>query len=136
MPAKEARARIKINKLLEAAGWRFLDDASGRVNIALELNVKLTTDDINELGEDFESISNGYVDFLLLDDNGAPLVVLEAKAESKNQLVGKEQARKYHHKQCRKRSWRRSRATRKSSMAPAPSSTTTAPTSPSILTGR
>lgn len=42
MPAKEAHARIKINKLLEAAGWRFLDDDKGKANIALELNVKLT----------------------------------------------------------------------------------------------
>lgn len=25
--AKEAQARIKINKLLETAGWRFFDDA-------------------------------------------------------------------------------------------------------------
>ena len=35
MPAKEATARIKINRLLEAAGWRFFDDANGRANIAL-----------------------------------------------------------------------------------------------------
>jgi type I restriction enzyme R subunit len=35
------------------------------------------------------------VDFLLLDARGFPLIVLEAKAESKNPLVGKEQARKY-----------------------------------------
>ena len=32
---------------------------------------------------------------MLLDAQGFPLVVLEAKAESKNPLVGKEQARKY-----------------------------------------
>jgi len=25
MPSKEAQARIKINKLLEKAGWRFYD---------------------------------------------------------------------------------------------------------------
>ena len=37
---------------------------------------------------------------------------------------------------CSRRSWPRSRATRKSSTAPAPSSTTTAPTSPSTPTGR
>ncbi len=36
----------------------------------------------------------------------------------------------------KRRSWRRSRATGKSSTAPAPSSTTTAPTSPSTPTGR
>lgn len=87
---KEAQARIKINKLLETAGWRFLDDVAGRANIILESGVTLESDD-----QDFESTSNGYVDFLLLDDNSAPLVVLEAKAESKNPLVGKEQARKY-----------------------------------------
>ncbi len=96
MAAKEAKARIKINKLLEAAGWRFLDDPKlGKANIALEPNVKLTVHDIDELGEDFEETSNGFVDFLLLDDKGFPLLVLEAKAEGKSPLTGKEQARKY-----------------------------------------
>ncbi len=93
--AKEAQARIKINKLLEAAGWRFFDDAQGKANIALEPNVKLTHSQIDALGNDFESDSNGFVDFLLLDEQGFPLLVLEAKAESKNPLLGKEQARKY-----------------------------------------
>ena len=36
-----------------------------------------------------------FIDFLLLNDRGFPLIVLEAKAEDKNPLVGKEQARKY-----------------------------------------
>ena len=40
MKAKEAKARIKINKLLEAAGWRFFDDENGPANIQLEANVK------------------------------------------------------------------------------------------------
>lgn len=39
--AKEAQARIKINKLLEVSGWRFFDDAKGKANVALEPNVKL-----------------------------------------------------------------------------------------------
>ena len=30
MTDKEAKARIKINKLLEKAGWRLLDDENGR----------------------------------------------------------------------------------------------------------
>ncbi len=47
------------------------------------------------LGENFESTKNGFVDFLLLDEKSFPLVVLEAKSEDKNPLVGKEQARKY-----------------------------------------
>lgn len=92
---KEAQARIKINKLLEAAGWRFFDDDKGKANIALEPNVKLTKAHVNELGENFESTKNGFIDFLLLDEKSFPLVVLEAKSEDKNPLVGKEQARKY-----------------------------------------
>jgi type I restriction enzyme R subunit len=30
MAEKEAKARIKINKLLEEAGWRFFDSPEGR----------------------------------------------------------------------------------------------------------
>jgi len=95
MPTKEAQARIKINKLLEAAGWRFFDDVHGRANVVLEPNVKLTQPQVDALGNDFETAGNGFVDFLLLDENEFPLVVLEAKAEGKNPLIGKEQARKY-----------------------------------------
>ncbi len=36
-----------------------------------------------------------FIDFLLLDDQGVPFIVLEAKAEDKNPLFGKEQARRY-----------------------------------------
>ena len=38
----EAQARIKINRLLEKAGWRFFDSPEGKANIILESNVKLT----------------------------------------------------------------------------------------------
>nr|WP_200377119.1 DEAD/DEAH box helicase family protein [Thiocystis violacea] len=95
MAAKEAKARIKINKLLEDSGWRFFDEKGKKANVVLEPNVKLTKQRIDALGENFESISNGFVDFLLLDEKGYPLLVLEAKAEDKNPLIGKEQARKY-----------------------------------------
>ncbi len=92
---KEAKARIRINKLLEEAGWRFFDTAEGKANICLETNVKITEQKLNELGEDFENTKSGYVDFLLLDEQGFPMVVLEAKKEGKNPLDAKEQARKY-----------------------------------------
>lgn len=90
MAAKEAKARIKINKLLEESGWRFLDDVAGKANIVLEPNVKLTKAKIDSIGENFEESSKGFIDFLLLDEDGFPLVVLEAKSEDKNPLVGKE----------------------------------------------
>lgn len=95
MPAKEAKARIKINKLLEESGWRLIDDSSGEANIVLESKVKITTELANEMGDDFEKTSNGYADYLMLDEKGYPLIILEAKSENKNPLVGKEQARKY-----------------------------------------
>lgn len=95
MSAKEAKARIKINKLLEEAGWRFFDSDEGPANIQLEANVKLTKKQIDDCGENFEKIRNGFVDFLLLDENGKPFIVLEAKSEDLDPLVGKEQARNY-----------------------------------------
>lgn len=93
--AKEARARIKINKLLEESGWWFFDTPQGKVNISLEINAKLTERVLNDLGEDFEKTKNGFIDFLLLDEKSFPLAILEAKREEKNPLDGKEQARKY-----------------------------------------
>lgn len=95
MAHKEAKARIKINKLLEEAGWRFFDDENGKANIELENNVKITETHLDELGENFEKVKNGFVDYLLLDENGFPLIVLEAKSDSKHPLSAKEQAREY-----------------------------------------
>jgi len=92
---KEATARIKINKLLEAASWRFFADGNKPANIRLEPSVTIKSSDLDALGENFEKTSKGFIDFLLLDTKGFPLIVLEAKSEDKNPLVGKEQARKY-----------------------------------------
>ena len=92
---KEATARIKINRLLEAAGWRFFPDGATPANIRLEPSVSIRPTDLDRLGDDFEKAERGFVDFLLLDARGFPLIVLEAKAENKNPLIGKEQARRY-----------------------------------------
>jgi len=95
MSGKEATARIKINKLLEAAGWRFFPEGTAPANIRLELSVTIKSSDLEALGENFEKTGKGFIDFLLLDTKGFPLIVLEAKSEDKNPLAGKEQARKY-----------------------------------------
>jgi len=86
---KEAKARLKINQLLQEAGWRFFDDNSGSRNIEVEGNVNL-----EGLGDDFEN-SKGFIDYLLLDTKGFPLAVLEAKSQSKDPLDGKYQAENY-----------------------------------------
>lgn len=87
---KEASARIKINKLLEESGWLFETDGDNLANIQLEPGVIL-----KDLGDDFENVTKGYIDFLLLDTDGRPLVVVEAKKESIDPLSAKEQARNY-----------------------------------------
>ena len=87
---KEAKARIKINKMLEESGWRFENDKNGKANIQLEPGIKYA-----ELGDDFENEVCGFIDFLLLDKDGRALVVVEAKRESIDPLSAKEQARNY-----------------------------------------
>jgi len=91
----EAKARIKINQLLEESGWRFFDNIEGKANIVLENNIKITSTDIDKSGDDFEKTKKGFIDYLLLDEKGFPFIVLEAKKEELNPLFGKEQARKY-----------------------------------------
>ena len=59
---KEAKARIRINKLLEEAGWRFFNTPAGKANVLLETNTKLTEKRLNDLGENFEKTKNGFVD--------------------------------------------------------------------------
>lgn len=91
----EAHARIKINQLLTEAGWRFFDNEHGTANILLENHVKITQNEIDEWGNDYEKVKGGSLDFLLIDTNDKPICVLEAKKESLHPLVAKEQARKY-----------------------------------------
>ena len=95
MAKNEAQARIKINRYLEIAGWRFEESAAGPANIELESGVKFS-----ELGDDLENAvsrsgTRGAIDFLLLDKDRRPLVVVEAKRESIDALSAKEQARNY-----------------------------------------
>ena len=73
MSSKEATARIKINKLLEAAGWRFFAENGAPANIRLEPNVTIKSSDLDALGENFEKTSKGFIDFLLLDAKSFPL---------------------------------------------------------------
>ena len=91
----EAHARIKINKLLEEAGWRFFKNDDGPANIFLENHIKITQQEVDAWGNDYEMVKSGSLDFLLLDSDNKPICVLEAKKESLHPLVAKEQARKY-----------------------------------------
>ena len=46
----EAKARIKINNLLESAGWRFEDSPEGKANISPETGVNF-----KDLDDDLEN---------------------------------------------------------------------------------
>ncbi len=87
MGVKEAKARLKINRMLEDSGWRLLADDNGPATVDVENKVNL--------GDDFENTKNGFVDYLLLDENQKPIAVLEAKREDIPPLSAKEQAREY-----------------------------------------
>lgn len=95
MLQNEAHARIRINQLLDEAGWRFFDCNEGKANVLLENHVKITQKEIDAWGNDYEKVKSGSLDFLLVDSDNKPICVLEAKKESLHPLVAKEQARKY-----------------------------------------
>ena len=80
--------------MLERSGWRFFAEDGKPANIELESAVKGQAE-LVAMGDDFEHIGAGFVDYLLVDESGRPLVVLEAKSSSKHPLAGKEQARSY-----------------------------------------
>jgi len=71
----EATMRIKINKMLEEAGWNLIGENK---NVEVEYSRS---------------------DYMLLDSRKYPLCVLEAKRENVNPLSAKEQARAYAEKQ-------------------------------------
>lgn len=81
MSGNEAHARIKSNKLLDEAGWRFSDTVEGTANIVLKHNVKITQLLLDERGNDFERTENGFTDYSLIDDSGRVVCIVEAKAE-------------------------------------------------------
>ncbi len=92
----EAQARITINKLLEAAGWRFITEVGCPASIVCEHRVtKKRLASQSELGADFQAASDGFVDYVLLNTDGRAVAVVEAKRESLDPLSAKEQARAY-----------------------------------------
>lgn len=88
--SKEASARLIINTMLESSWRRLVDTEQWSATVVVESNVSLQS-----LWDDFEHTNQGFIDYLLVDDDGFPLCVLEAKSSDKDPLIWKEQARKY-----------------------------------------
>ena len=77
----EAKARIAINELLKAARWRLNGDNND--NVELEYEVTITETEAEAYGNETEEQSKGYTEYLLLNEKGFPLLVLEAKSTEK-----------------------------------------------------
>lgn len=75
----EAQARQIIDEMLRASGWTFT--GSNR-NVLVESATKAES-------------SCGHADYMLLNRNGHPLCIIEAKKPEINPLSAKEQARRY-----------------------------------------
>ena len=65
--------KAKINKLLDAAGWRFFANTDGPANIQLEPSVTIKQTDLEALGDNFEKTEKGFIDYLLLNAKGFDL---------------------------------------------------------------
>ena len=68
----ERKAREQITRMIEAAGWSYREEAAAA-----------------------RRGRTGFADYLLFDEAGTAIAVLEAKSAEKDPLVGKEQAREY-----------------------------------------
>ena len=88
----EAAARIKINKLLEAAGWRFFPDGDEPANIVLEQGVTIERSDLDALGRDSQGSSKvvGQVGINTkpLREIRIPLPPLEVQREIVSEIEG------------------------------------------------
>ena len=92
----ECKTRLeKIDVQLEKAGWLVKDKSKVWVEVDTKQsdfksrNYKVISD---TLKNDLES---KYADYLLLDSNGDPLAIIEAKRTTKDPIIGQKQAEQY-----------------------------------------
>lgn len=81
----ETRQRL-IDAELRSEGWDVSDDDSSTEQVSKEFAVE---------GIPSTSSGKGYCDYVLWDDNGLPLAVIEAKRTRRDNKQGREQAKEY-----------------------------------------
>ena len=92
----EADARIQIDELLRAVGW----DPADKSQVRTEVYAKA----LGAVGEDEgptgvmttaegDQVPTGRADYVLLDQNGRPLAVIEAKKNAINPYIAKQQCK-------------------------------------------
>ena len=97
MASEYKTRREKIDVFLGKAGWR-VDDPS---HVVIEVDTKQSDfkahnyKTVKETLHDPSADEKAYADYLLLDDFGSPLAVIEAKRTSKDPILGQKQAEGY-----------------------------------------
>ncbi len=96
MDLNEAETRKKlIDVFLKSQGWDVNDNSKVRTEIDTkqsDFNKRRYLEVSETLKNDLES---KYADYLLLDDKGDPLAIIEAKRTTKDPIAGKKQAEEY-----------------------------------------
>ena len=92
---QEWKTRLdRINVKLKKAGW----DVKDRTKVLEEVDTKNSVfpHDIKHQKDTLsEEVEKAYADYILLDNRGMPLAVVEAKKASKDPRIGKKQAEMY-----------------------------------------
>ena len=92
----EADARILIDDLLRAADWAPSDKSQVRTEVPMAEWLRVAeSGTINGVPHTAPSRSLGFADYVLLDQRGRPLAVIEAKKQAINPYTAKQQALPY-----------------------------------------
>jgi type I restriction enzyme R subunit len=93
--SSEADARILVDEMLRLVGW----DPADKSQVLTEVPVKMTDEGIAEPGASYAgqpvSTQSGRIDYVLLDQRGRHLAVIEAKRAGINPYSAKQQALPY-----------------------------------------
>jgi type I restriction enzyme R subunit len=96
--SKETDARILIDDQLRVAGWNPADKSQVLTEVKVSsgpLSVEPSVQAALNVLSDGETISNGRADYVLLDQQGRPLAIIEAKKQAIQPYVAKQQALPY-----------------------------------------
>jgi len=95
MSPSEQDARIKIDEQLRAVGWDLKDHLQVRTQVPIH-GTGIVSEPESGFGEKkAPSHPAGYADYVLYDQDGRPLAVVEAKKEALHPYVAKQQALPY-----------------------------------------
>ncbi|MBV9710124.1 MAG: DEAD/DEAH box helicase family protein, partial [Ktedonobacteraceae bacterium] len=94
MSSEEEIRRNSIDQQLADAGW-----SQEKGNLRTEFFMRKKSTHVHESGEEYSNRSSEdqrrFADYVLLDEHGNPLAIVEAKRDSRSPLEGMEQAAEY-----------------------------------------